>query len=385
MQFWLLLLGAVASAVGTVVAAEYGGTLEDAQQGVVACTFDGDAALLRGSLLALRGLGNEDPVKVFCVVEEDLSPAWRGALRAVHQVFVGSLPERGVPAGLSRQKLRGFPCKIFALITSPFRRTLVMDPDVLFMRDPSSLWQLRSIVSGGALFFHDRWFPYVGMKEKVTCLDMQEFAKQEGVAWELRPRLRQGFAERHAAYCSGNTSHEQCSSVMLVDKLHPAMLGVLRMLDKVFTEYVLKRDLVRAWGFGDKEFYWLACELAGVDCAFNARGRPHHVFGSAVAALLPQGRWPQRCHLRPSDCGCAAQLDPRDPSGLELLYVHLSNSCADWKRNPLQFMTSEAFAMLPPGAPSPRSTTLYLSSAANATLRTFRTRVLRFTPHRRGP
>merc|ERR1712217_236457 len=79
-----------------------------------------------------------------------------------------------------------------------------------------------------------------------------------------------------------------------------------------------KRKLVHpghaAWSYGDKEYYWIACELAGADCTFNPRGRPVHLLNAEFA------------NCSGSREGCPAHLDPASASNA-FLYAHMTNNC----------------------------------------------------------
>jgi hypothetical protein len=53
----------------------------------------------------------------------------------------------------ARYRLRGFLCKIAALIYSPFEETIVVDADVVWFKKPEILFDSKEYKSTGSLFF----------------------------------------------------------------------------------------------------------------------------------------------------------------------------------------------------------------------------------------
>ena len=56
----------------------------------------------------------------------------------------------------ARYRLRGFLCKIAALIHSPFEETIVVDADVVWFKKPEILFESKEFKNTGSLFFRDR-------------------------------------------------------------------------------------------------------------------------------------------------------------------------------------------------------------------------------------
>eukprot|EP00927_Polykrikos_kofoidii_P026271 TRINITY_DN23425_c0_g1_i1.p1 TRINITY_DN23425_c0_g1~~TRINITY_DN23425_c0_g1_i1.p1 ORF type:complete len:425 (-),score=53.74 TRINITY_DN23425_c0_g1_i1:183-1457(-) len=366
----------VAAAASTLLGVAARRHVSAGDAGFVACVHNGDAAQLWAALEILRVLGNVDPVCVFYVGDGELRLAWRRKFQAAVDVVVRDLLaalEEGVldAMGGVADQLRGFSCKVMALVHSPFRRTLLMDPDVVFFKNPATLWSHPDVLRTGTMFFFDRVLPHG--PGRTTCEDIIDFAADPTVIHELAPSLRADFASFHERFCDGNTSHEQCSSVVAVDRSHPIAARAMAMLLRLYTGYRLRWHSLRWWGFGDKEFYWLACELAGVQCTFNPRGRPRHALATTRQPPRPAVWWPSSCLVRPVDCGCVAQPDPDPTASMhDIIYLHLSNNCGGWSRVGLATVTLSSFAMRPRNARSRRGATRTFSPGENATFQEYR-------------
>ncbi|KAJ3224255.1 hypothetical protein HK099_008711, partial [Clydaea vesicula] len=55
-------------------------------------------------------------------------------------------------------ELKGFELKPFAMLFSSFERVLLMDSDTIFLQNPEKLFQFKSFLYTGSLFFHDRTY-----------------------------------------------------------------------------------------------------------------------------------------------------------------------------------------------------------------------------------
>ena len=64
------------------------------------------------------------------------------------------LDKLSLPA--ARDRLRGFLCKVAALVKSPFEETFVVDADVVWFKKPDILFESKQFRETGSLFFRDR-------------------------------------------------------------------------------------------------------------------------------------------------------------------------------------------------------------------------------------
>merc|ERR1712196_372706 len=175
------------------------------------------------------------------------------------------------------KRFKSYDCKILSLLHSPFTRTALIDSDALFFTDPAPLWKREEMQKTGTFFFRDRhWTNHMGT---IGCSNRNSkplaMVNTTALGKELGANLRPNWQKSHPNLCEHGTQiHEQCSSFVMVDHAHPNAAKAMAMLKKLHTKYILKDHDVKDWGWGDKEYYWIACELAGVECSFTPRGRP---------------------------------------------------------------------------------------------------------------
>lgn len=313
-------------------------------RGFAMCAGTLDDALMAGATIKqLRWLGNNDAVQVFHM-DRELNESSVASLEKLPGVrvqdlakLVGRMETEAADGDLT--KFRSYLCKFLALLHSPFQQTTLMDSDTMFFANPEGLWDLPVIHETGTLFFYDRATRNLG-QAKLSCEFVEEFAKHDGEL--LGARLRSDFREAHSDLCEKETQHEQCSSLVMLDKMHPVASQALQMLKKLLTKHLVKdkRFTDSRRFFGDKELYWIACELAGQRCAFNPSGRPLTIFHLDETLLDTYDKRvmeEKQLKTRPF-MGCTAQSHPATPE--QLLYINLGKSCADWWSYGLNVVTS---------------------------------------------
>mmetsp|Transcript_1112 Transcript_1112/g.2419 ORF Transcript_1112/g.2419 Transcript_1112/m.2419 type:complete len:168 (+) Transcript_1112:3-506(+) len=138
------------------------------------------------------------------------------------------------------------------------------------------------------------------------------------------------------------------------------------MLKKLHSLYVMKDKEVMGWSYGDKEFYWIACELAGVHCGFTPRGRPMQISMLQNATLDPRG----------TRFGCVVQMALDNPH--ELLYANLDDTC-NWaiRLNALTVWSPNTEAV---GKPIESADVRWLTSSELAVMEKHRNATLREDP-----
>jgi hypothetical protein len=146
--------------------------------------------------------------------------------------------------------LKGWQAKPFSVLLSSFAETILMDADVIFLRDPAVAFNLKSYIRTGTLLFRDRTLFY-------------------GDLAALRFRMWVGGFLRHvsAAATGGNrmlrgvSGHEVESGVVVVNKKHPAALQAL-LLNCALNSGGWKREQYK-YVHGDKEAWWMSHEMLG--------------------------------------------------------------------------------------------------------------------------
>lgn len=282
-----------------------------------------DADQLFASVLRLRRLGNHDPVIAYHVDQElseeeaqKLSKPAVAPLQLVDATTIASRSDLNATRGKMRL-FRSYYCLVFAVLHSPFEGTMLMNADTLFVADPTRWWQLPAVQATGVLFFEDKfsshlWTP--AAQHISVCNEMRALAKTFGYP------LRQNFEVDYGAFCSGKRRHLLECSLTMFNKSHvrvSALLNVLRdLLWHVFDPSRSKSFHVPLWGYGDKELYWIASELAGYKPYFSPRGSP-----AAVGPKLgPRKRATCFVHLEPG-----TSKNRRDSS--KISHLNMAHDC----------------------------------------------------------
>jgi len=279
--------------------------MASSSRGVIVCVGQRMLASFSSFLFQLRRLWNSSlPVAAVHCAEHSVA-AQRSITDMYRLVSFVDLcapsrnrPFRGV-YGMERNysmgRLRGFFCKPAALLASPFVENMVVDLDVIWLQRPDALFDSPRFAQTGTLFFRDRGSmfekvagPYLAtsttqmyygafeayLKRKVTAeMATKQHKRNNGSIfwWPLAGvlSLKNGMA----------MTHFQDSSVLLFEKRkqHETLRYIRRLLPTF------------AIGYGDKEIYWVAASLAGVEFAFEP-----YFTGSF------------------GDCGVLMHFDPRD-------------------------------------------------------------------------
>lgn len=186
-------------------------------------------------------------------------------------------PRSSLLSIVSATRLRGFMCKVGALLESPYDMTVLIDVDVVWLRPPDLLFESQLVAETGALFFRDRILhtPSVTKQDPKDGSRSSDFVKllqTMGITLNASYVQAQFYAngvspwwrcladywpeDARAVNCYGEA---QDSSMVIVDKRrHPGMMAMLRRLLPSF-------DV----GYGDKEIYWLAATLANEPFTFS--------------------------------------------------------------------------------------------------------------------
>ncbi|KAJ3294147.1 hypothetical protein HDU79_011407 [Rhizoclosmatium sp. JEL0117] len=189
------------------------------------------------------------PIEVFYANKNDLTPENVAALAKLPNVKVKNL---GAYFPTEMSDIQKWSVKPFGLLASSFRRTIFIDADTLFFKDPSSVILKESDIFQryGLLFFHDRSLnrgngPFPFFEEANPFLS--NYAKglrfSRGLSW-----------------------HEQESGLVAMDK---SRIGVLiGLLFSCLMNSKAVRSETYGYVWGDKETFWLSMELARVPYKF---------------------------------------------------------------------------------------------------------------------
>ena len=197
--------------------------------------------------------------------------------------------------------------KPFAMLASPFQKTILVDAHTIFLQTPDSLFYTEpGLIETGTLFFHDRAF--------VENADGRRHSWIRGLLKGRQPSemLNQSL------FWNDDVYEEMDSGVVCVDKGRPGVFVSLIFAAWMNTEHV-REQITYKYVEGEKETYWLAAELIGTPYYF------HLSYASAIGSPLsskPSGICNSRSlHLdslqRPLWIGDSAQRT-QNPSSLEL-------------------------------------------------------------------
>jgi len=145
-----------------------------------------------------------------------------------------------------------------AALLSSFRQVILIDADVLFFTDPTTLFSDSEYSRTGALFFRDRLLSPTSTQKKVI---------EDSLPEPLSPNV---LANR---WYLGTSFHVQESGVVVIDKWRHfvALLLTTRLNgpDRNGDEATGKKGVYQMM-HGDKETFWLSWEMAGdQDYAFH--------------------------------------------------------------------------------------------------------------------
>ena len=164
----------------------------------------------------------------------------------------------------AEKKLRGFFCKVAALLSSPLDETMLMDLDTVWFKNPEKLFHSKSYLMNKSLFFRDRLYNHelhggrIGPDE---ILDMMSLTDGKGyhnvLSKDSKKNLFTGnginmyFANfANQSYPQYN-EHQDSSSVLLKKSHHARLIQTLQSWLGSF-----------ALGYGDKEIFWVASTIS---------------------------------------------------------------------------------------------------------------------------
>ncbi|KAK5211158.1 hypothetical protein LTR41_003770 [Exophiala xenobiotica] len=228
--------------------------------GYVICTGSNNFHLAAHLITSLRRVHqSSSPIEIAYAGDGDLRPEHRAFLQdlAPGISFIDLLDR--FPSAHDDLINGGWAMKPFALLASSHKLAILVDADALFLTSPDWLFESNSGLSRtGTLFFHDR--AAVGGTD-----DRRFWVKDQIKAAGLGPSR---YLATESLFYAGATWYEMDSGVVAVDKTRiPVLLGLMFatwMNTKAVREAVTYKIF-----YGDKETFWLAMELSGVEYFFQ--------------------------------------------------------------------------------------------------------------------
>lgn len=143
-------------------------------------------------------------------------------------------------------ELIGWQIKPFALLAAPFQEVILLDADVVLLKDPTFMFSEPTYEEHGVIIFHDRTL-FAGDKDKVRWL-------HQHLPAPLSDRLRATRMYRQVS------AHELESGLLVWNKKKrlTGLLAACKLNGKEERERVTYKTF-----YGDKESFWIGLEMAG--------------------------------------------------------------------------------------------------------------------------
>ncbi|KAG9774472.1 hypothetical protein KCU88_g5424, partial [Aureobasidium melanogenum] len=227
-------------------------------------------------------------IEVAYAGDDDLSPGKRAFLKTLDPElsFINLLDV--FPTIQSDLLGGGWAMKPFALLASSYPRTILVDADAIFLSNPDIVFDAHPGLSRtGALFFHDRGAGSGRYTRGKQWLEQQMQAANISPSHHLTNK---------SLFWSGQVDYEADSGVVALDKSRPAIVLGLMFATWMNTKKV--RDAVTYTMFhGDKETFWIAMELSGVEYSFDPW------YAGAIGEITDREDWDEGDRQRASGLG----------------------------------------------------------------------------------
>lgn len=215
-------------------------------RGMVISAGNHHAKFLQVILPYLRdALNFKLPIEVLYMGDGDLSNENRAKLETVENVKTVNLYDR-ISDTDEKLKLAGWAGKPISIFSSSFQEVIFVDADVLFLKNPSLVFDEPQYKTSGSLFYTDRsLFPDQGEQAKKIAALLPE---------PLSDKIKEN------AYFKHTSGHAQESGVVVLSKAP----HLIEFLTVVLLNGHVRDEVTYKIFFGDKETFWFGYELAGV-------------------------------------------------------------------------------------------------------------------------
>ncbi|GLE11302.1 hypothetical protein PINS_up023668 [Pythium insidiosum] len=216
----------------------------DRTRGIIVALHDGVAAMGASLIRELRCLGNRELIQVYHCFPEELSAESRTMLTrnvdGVEIIDVCTSILKHEPSADVKvlQSFKSYWVKPLAVYHSSLKEIILLDADVVLLRDPAVVRSLAGYNRTGTTFFYDRVSPInkflnrVGVRHSGTSIRLLHHLveKFDYARFGLAGPRPSATLLNSRAY-KGDTAHEQDSSMVLIDKRRSGIaMEVLRYL-----------------------------------------------------------------------------------------------------------------------------------------------------------
>jgi hypothetical protein len=219
-------------------------------KGIVMCLNNKYLKIGISSIMALKVIGNKLPIEIFYHEDKELSIENRNILQNlpfVQNIFdlsnIFTNTKNYLPIG---DIIASIYVKPFAILGSSFEHVLLMDADVYFFQNPSSLFNHHGYLKKNVLLFSDATMkPSKLRTQYLRSLMPQPYSIQFNQSRLIR----------------GISNHEIESGVVLIKKSNKisylALLTICLLNTRCYRREMFKNDQYN----GEKETYWLGLEI----------------------------------------------------------------------------------------------------------------------------
>jgi hypothetical protein len=213
-------------------------------RGIAICVGTEHAEMGYRTVKSIRNvLRSTLPIEIFYLGDSDLPLNERRRFEAIPDVRVHDLTD------LFNNKfirLQGWSCKPFAMLAASFREVILMDADVLMMRDPVSLFDMQTYTQTRTVFFYDR--TSIWNDEGKFDMDRQ---------WMMSLIPTPSDQMRNSRWFRDKGFHEQESGVVVMDTYR----HLISLLTTCLLNAMPYRQEVYRHVYGDKETFWMGFEM----------------------------------------------------------------------------------------------------------------------------
>lgn len=283
---------------------------ESLQRGIVIPVYDQIAPLSMSLILELRAMDVNLPIEIpHC---GDLQPHYQHLISLHdHHVRIYDVCKLAANATTPEgedlfctslwhchEVFRGFNIKVLGVVFSRFQEVMLMDADTIYFQSPMKLWETTKYKTTGTLFFHDRvcctgvhlaaFKPFTSpeitrFEHLLGTFDVQRYRWLGSIprkpatsglaatlranrAWELELPFEPSDFLLTSHSWNQRSGHQMDSSLVLWNKQRQPRATT------ILASFVSLNGATRPRAYGDKELFFIACELAETEYAFSDFG-----------------------------------------------------------------------------------------------------------------
>jgi len=211
-------------------------------RGIVICTNDNNFKYTLSTIDILRNIINTNiPIEIFYNGEDDLSEKYKNEFLEYSDVYISDISKYFDNDILNINELS---IKPFAILASRFKEVILINSDIIYIRDPYILFEEEGYKKTGTIFFRDRTLfpgPHVG----------SQWIK----SWIINPLPE----TKNLRFWNEESAHEIETSTVVIDK-GKVILGLLAVCK--FNEKHIRDEILYKKIYEEKETFWIGFDMA---------------------------------------------------------------------------------------------------------------------------